>query len=81
MKKTVEKVILTTVNISNIFDKAAPDKQNQLLRLFLTDCKLNGKRLEYKLKALFDRLIVCKNYQDGPQVAVENLEEFEMVTM
>jgi len=64
MKKTVEKVILTTVNISNIFDKAAPDKQNQLLRLLLTDCKLNGKRLEYKLKALFDRLIVCKNYQD-----------------
>ncbi len=64
MKKTVEKVISMAVNISNIFDKATPDKQNQLLRLLLTDCKLNGKRLEYKLKALFDRLIVCKNYQD-----------------
>ena len=64
MKKTVEKVISMAVNISNIFDKATPDKQNQLLRLLLTDCKLNGKRLEYKLKALFDRLIECKNYQD-----------------
>ena len=79
MKKTVEKVISMAVNISNIFDKATPDKQNQLLRLLLTDCKLNGKRLEYKLKALFDRLIVCKNYQDWPQVAIDNLEEFEKV--
>lgn len=77
MKKAVEKVISMAVNISNIFDKATPDKQNQLLRLLLTDCKLNGKRLEYKLKAPFDRLIACKNYQDWPQVAVENLREFE----
>jgi len=79
MKKAVEKVISMAVNISNIFDKATPDKQNQLLRLLLTDCKLNGKRLEYKLKAPFDRLIVCKNYQDWPQVAIDNLEEFEKV--
>ena len=64
MKKTITKVITMAVTISNIFDKAAPDKQNQLLRLLLTDCKLNGKRLEYKLKAPLDRLIVCKNYQD-----------------
>lgn len=79
MKKAVEKVISMVVNISNIFDKATPDKQNQLLRLLLTDCKLNGKRLEYKLKTPFDRLIVCKNYQNWPQVAVENLGEFEKV--
>lgn len=79
MKKTVEKVILTTVNISNIFDKATPDKQNQLLRLLITDCQLNGKTLEYKLKAPFDKLVTCKNHQDWPQVAVENLEEFEQV--
>ena len=79
MKKTVEKVISTTVNISNIFDKATPDKQNQLLRLLITDCQLNGKRLEYKLKAPFDKLIMCKNYQDWSQVAVENLGEFEKI--
>ena len=76
MKKAVEKVISMAVNISNIFDKATPDKQNQLLRLLLTDCKLNGKRLEYKLKAPFDRLLSCKNHQDWPQIAVENLGEF-----
>lgn len=81
MKKTVEKVIATTVNISNIFDKATPDKQNQLLRLLITDCQLNGKRLEYKLKTPFDRLIACKNYQDWPRIAVDNLEEFEKVTV
>ena len=58
-----------------------PDKQNQLLRLLIMDCKLNGKRLEYKLKAPFDKLIACKNYQDWPQIAVDNLEEFEEVTV
>lgn len=79
MKKTVEKVIATTVNISNIFDKATPDKQNQLLRLLITDCQLNGKKLEYTLKTPFDKLIACKNYQNWPQVAVENLGEFEKV--
>ena len=79
MKKTVEKVISTTANISNIFDKATPDKQNQLLRLLITDCQLNGKRLEYTLKTPFDKLVTCKNYQDWPRVAVENLGEFEKI--
>lgn len=81
MKKIIEKVISTTVNISNIFDKATPDKQNQLLRLLITDCQLNGKRLEYKLKAPFDKLITCENYQDWSRVAIDNLEEFEKVTV
>lgn len=79
MKKTVAQVVSMAINVSDIFDKATPDKQNQLVRLLITDCKLNGKRLEYKLKAPFDKLITCKNYQDWPHVAVDNLEEFEKV--
>ena len=77
----VTQVVFIEINISDIFDKAAPDKQNQLLRLLITDCKLNGKRLEYKLKAPFDKLITCKNYQDWPQIAVDNLEEFGEVNL
>ncbi len=75
----VTQVVFIEVNISDIFGKATPDKQNQLLLLLIMDCKLNGKRLEYKLKAPFDKLIACKNYQDWPQVAVNNLEEFEEI--
>lgn len=81
MKNTIAQVVSMAINISDIFDKATPDKQNQLLRLLITDCKLNGKRLEYKLKAPFDKLIACKNYQDWPQIAVDNLEEFEEVVV
>lgn len=77
----VTQVVFIEINISDIFDKATPDKQNQLLRLLITDCKLNGKRLEYKLKAPFDKLITCKNYQDWPQIAVDNLEEFGEVNL
>lgn len=51
----------------------------RLLRLLITDCQLNGKRLEYKLKAPFDKLVACKNYQDWPQVAVDNFGDFEKV--
>ena len=77
----VTQVVFIEINISDIFGKATPDKQNQLLRLLIMDCKLNGKKLEYKLKAPFDKLIACKNYQDWPQVAVDNLEEFEEVNL
>lgn len=59
MKQNVVNVISMAANISDIFDKATPDKKNQLLRLLITDCKLNGKRLEYRLKAPFDKLITC----------------------
>lgn len=75
----VTQVVFIEINISDIFGKATPDKQNQVLLLLIMDCKLNGKRLEYKLKAPFDKLIVCKNYQDWSQVAVNNLEEFEEI--
>lgn len=75
----VTQVVFIEINISDIFGKATPDKQNQLLLLLIMDCKLNGKRLEYKLKAPFDKLIACKNYQDWPQVAVDSLDEFEEV--
>lgn len=75
----VTQVVFIEINISDIFGKATPDKQNQLLLLLIMDCKLNGKRLEYKLKAPFDKLIACKDCRDWPQVAVNNLEEFEEI--
>lgn len=47
MKETIAKVVSTAVNISNIFDKVSPDRQNQLLRLLFIDCKLYKKKEEF----------------------------------
>ena len=81
MKQNVVNVVSMATNISDIFDRATPDKKNQLLRLLITDCKLNGKRLEYRLKAPFDKLITCTDSQKLSQVAIDNLDEFEKITM
>lgn len=79
VKETVTKVVSMAGNISNIFENASPDRQNQLLRQLLTNCKLNGKKLEYALNKPFDKLVECRSYKDWPKVAIDNIEEFEKV--
>ena len=79
MKKRVVQVMSMSCNISEIFDKSSPTRKNQLLKLLISDCKLNGKVLEYKVKAPFDKLIQCNDYKQISNVVIENLNEFEGV--
>ena len=65
--------------ISEIFDKASPTRKNQLLKILISDCKLNGKVLEYKVKAPFDKLVQCNDYKQISSVVIEHLDEFEDV--
>ena len=66
-------------NISNVFKNASPTRQNELLKMLLDDCKLNGNRLEYTLRKPFDKLIACKNSEDWSKVAISHLDEVEKV--
>ena len=61
IKDTVESLLDIIGNLSNIIRNASPNKQNKLLRLLITDCKLNGKELKYTVKAPFDRFIQYNN--------------------
>lgn len=79
MKENICKVMSMSCNISEIFDKASPTRKNQLLKLLMSDCKLNGKVLEYKVKAPFDKLIQCNDYKQLSSVIIDNLNEFECV--
>ena len=79
MKENICKFMSISFNISEIFDKASPTRKNQLLKLLISDCKLNGKVLEYKVKAPFDKLIQCNDYKQISNVVIENLNEFEGV--
>lgn len=71
--QTLTKLLLSNGSISNIYNKAISYKQNQLLWLLITDCQLNGKKLEYKIKATFDNIIMCKNYKNRHRVTIYNL--------
>ena len=79
MKENICKVMSMSCNISEIFDKASPTRKNQLLKILISDCKLNGKVLEYKLKSPFDKLIHCNDYKQLSSVVIEHLDEFEGV--
>ena len=48
MKENICKVMSMSCNISEIFDKASPTRKNQLLKILISDCKLNGKELNIK---------------------------------
>ena len=79
MKENICKVMSMSCNIYEIFDKASPTRKNQLLKLLISDCKLNDKVLEYKVKAPFDKLIQCNDYKQISSVIIDNLNEFEGV--
>ncbi len=79
MKESICKVMSMSCNISEIFDKASSTRKNQLLKLLISDCKLNDKVLEYKVKAPFDKLLSCTNYKKWKNVALDNLEDFSEV--
>ncbi len=62
-------------NISYIFQHASPTRKNELLKMLLQDCQLNGKRLEYTLRKPFDKLINNHNIKSWSNIAVETIEE------
>lgn len=78
-KENIIKVMSTAGNILNIFEKASPSNQNKLLRTLISDCKLNGKVLEYTINKPFDRLISCSDYNKWATLTIEHLDEFECV--
>lgn len=75
-KEKIVNIFTLAGNIADIFKKASPTRQNELLKMLLTDCKLDGKRLEYTLKKPFDKLIKTRNIKDWTDIAVNSVAEF-----
>lgn len=74
-KEKIVNIFTLAGNIADIFKKASPTRQNELLKMLLTDCKLDGKKLEYTLKKPFDKLIKTRNIKDWKDIAIEMIEE------
>lgn len=77
MKQKVIDVMAMTSNISTIFERANITEKQNLLKLLITDCKMNGRKLEYKILQPFDKLIKCSEYKQWSAVAITYLDEFE----
>ena len=69
------------VNLPELIKIATPDEKNTLLKKLSTNCVLDGKVLKYEIKAPFDKLLFCTNCKKWKDIAMENLEEFEKVTV
>lgn len=57
VKSTMEDVLDIIGNIPYIMKKASPTKQNELLKLLITDCKLKDSTLIYTVRPPFDKFI------------------------
>lgn len=74
-KDKIVKTFTIAGNISYIFQHASPSRQNELLKMLLKDCQLNGKRLEYTLRKPFDTLIKNHNIKEWSNIAIKTIEE------
>ena len=77
MRDNIVKIVSMVSNLNNVFDMATISQKNELLRLLLKDCKLNGNKLEYELNKPFDMLLSCLDYNQWSEVAVNNLDVLE----
>ncbi|MBR1825964.1 MAG: recombinase family protein [Alphaproteobacteria bacterium] len=79
MKANVNKIVSMAGNILYIFEQATTTDKQKLLSMLITDCQLNGTKLEYTICKPFDKLIQCADYTQWPMIAVEHLDEFENI--
>lgn len=79
LKENVGKAMDFVANLPELMKIATPDEKNTLLKKLLTNCILDGKVLQYEIKAPFDKLLSCTNYKKWKDVALNNIEEFEKV--
>ena len=79
IKQKIIDVMSMASNVSFIFAKANPTQKQKLLKSLITDCKINGSVLEYKLLKPFDKLLGCSDYKSWSAIITEHLNEFEEI--
>jgi site-specific DNA recombinase len=65
--KTAGYIITIAQNAHKLFENASKEQKRQLLNLLVSNLKLDGKKLEYKLKNPFDRVLISNTRHNwGP---------------
>lgn len=76
VKSTMEDVLDIIGNIPYIMKKASPTKQNELLRLLITDCKLKDSTLIYTVRPPFDKFIQTDSPTSWFKNPTQNLDAY-----
>lgn len=76
IKSTVDNLLDIAGSLSNIMHNASPVKQNKLLKLLIKDCRLHDKKLEYTVRAPFDKFIKCNNPAQWFKNPTQDLETY-----
>ena len=79
IRKAIDLVFEITGGISQIIKVATPKKQNQLLNILLEDCKLDGQKLIYRLRAPFDKFVQCDNPKEWINLNTADFNAFAKV--
>ena len=72
----MEDVLDIIGNIPYIMKKASPTKQNELLRLLITDCKLKDSTLIYTVRPPFDKFIQTDSPTSWFKNPTQNLDAY-----
>ncbi len=62
---TANKVLSLAQRAYKIFESSEAEEKRQLLNFLLQNCELNGKKLEFKLKTPFDRMLLVNSHTFG----------------
>lgn len=83
--KTAGYIITIAQNAQKLFEQAPKEQKRQLLNLVVSNLKLDGKKLEYKLRKPYDRVLVantrhnwgplCDTFRTFPSNDFEELHE------
>ena len=77
---TVEGMADIVANASNVMKLASPQHKRELLGLLFDNCYLDNKRLTYKLKKPFDKLISPTKGEDWFCVNADNIDDITSLT-
>ncbi|MBR3662656.1 MAG: hypothetical protein IKN67_05200 [Alphaproteobacteria bacterium] len=79
IKNAIDMVFDITGDISQIMDAVTPKEQNQLLNILLEDCKLDGQRLIYQLRAPFNKFVQCNDPKEWVNLNMADFNAFAKV--
>ena len=76
VRQKIDDTMDFVANISALMQKASASRKNELLKLLIYNCTLDGTKIHYKIKPPFDKLLACPDLSKWADISVQNIECF-----
>ena len=81
IKKSIENIIEIAANLANLMNNSDVYQQRKLFALIFEECLLENKKVVYKLKKPFDKLLTQPNNQEFLNLETDNLDDFNELSI